>query len=490
MDTGALVGEPGSTGRDGAGIACAASGACLSVWTTGKSPEDSLSGDIYAAPFDATTGSVGDASGVPLSVGTNPQLGAAVACTGGECIAVWLEGEDGHWEVRSVGLDSAQCAPDGDSAALGTIQFVNGSPSVSCAQDACVVAWADCQEGSYTAVPCEIHAASLDAASGAVIDGAETVAESVNTYPSLSVACDAQVCSLAYVGGADALDPYAEVLRLDPGTADALDAEPIVVSGAGETTPQLASSCDDGSCLVAWTGQDAIDGIAAAQLDLDAGSAGAVLTVHASTGAALASAPSLSCDAGRCVLTWSDGSPGALVAHASRIDLAGGEALDPIAIDLAPTGGDVAPPAISCLDGDCLATWGDGSGLYGTWLDPTTGDVADPGGLLLATPGMAAAPSLAAFGERTFFLVSRVSEDLSRISRLEGHLAGAGCPEPPPDADAGDGDAGPRLRSVAGGGCACSADPGAPAAAAPCSVLLALFLGATRRIPRRRAIPY
>jgi len=103
---------------------------------------------------------------------------------------------------------------------------------------------------------------------------------------------------------------------------------------------------------------------------------------------------------------------------------------------------------------------------------------------------MAAAPSLAAFGERTFFLVSRVSEDLSRISRLEGHLAGAGCPEPPPDADAGDGDAGPRLRSVAGGGCACSADPGAPAAAAPCSVLLALFLGATRRIPRRRAIPY
>lgn len=349
--------------------------------------------DVYGVRVSAA-GAVLDPAPVRLSPTSGSQSVAKVACGGGQCLVVWMDGDDLRGTRVTPALGVLDPSPFEICVAAG-MQYA-GALEWDGAQF--VVAWTDTRAGGY-----DVYAARVTPGGGVLDPGGIPVAAGAGDALDPALAFDGASFLVAWRTG---LGTPADVAAARLGPAGVvLDATPITVTTAPFGQANVAAKFDGTSFVVAW--QDWRDGstwdLYAARIAPD----GAVLDpdgLPVAVGPADQAGPALGFDGTRAIVVWSDDVAGSWGAesdlYATRLDGAGG-ALDVPPVRLTSAANRQDAPAAAWSGAAWLVVWEDFRAgaetrdVYGARVGPA-GAMLDPDAIPIATAaGAQASPVVA-----------------------------------------------------------------------------------------------
>ena len=390
---GARVGADGIV-KDAAGFAVAATGAsasqkgaaaacdgtsCLAVWAdNGSGNYDVLGARVTGA------GTVLDPTGIVISSGADEQLSPAVAWNDDPSakayLVVWQDlrssqGPNQRYDVYGVRLSSDGVTLDAAGIAISTAQSAQSAPSVASGGAAGWLAvWDDKRSLAYT----DIYGARVTGA-GVVQEPSGIRITSRSLYElSPAVAFDGTRWLVVwYDGNGSAYDIYGARVS----TAGAvLDPSPFLISGASNIQAFPSVACSSSECLVVW--EDLRSGSYMDLYGARVSTAGTVLgSLALSTAAGNQFSPAIARGPSGYLVTWcgENGSAGRDV-FAARV-AGDGTILDPGGFTVVSAPSDQMSPAVGWDGASFLVAWTDYRfrDVYGARVSEA-GTVLDPGG--------------------------------------------------------------------------------------------------------------
>lgn len=222
----------------------------LVVWRDARNGSDNTAGDIYGARV-STAGAVLETSGIAISRATDFQGAPAVACSGVECLVVWQDARGSFDDIYGARISNAGGVLDSAGVLISGADYDQTNPAIAYDGTNYFVVWEDSRNDRISS---DIYAARVSVA-GSVLDSAGIA---------LSTAAGYQRTPVVAFGGTNYLVVWqderdtATSLRDVYGTrvntaGDVLDTAGIAISTATSSQSNPALAHDGTNFLVAWS---------------------------------------------------------------------------------------------------------------------------------------------------------------------------------------------------------------------------------------------
>jgi hypothetical protein len=397
----------------------------LVVWSDHRSGTNY---DIYGARVSAT-GSVLDATGIPVSAAANSQSSPAVAWNGTNFLVVWDDWRSGSCcDVYGARVSGAGSVLDAAGLAISTAAGGQTEPELAWNGTNFLVVWQDGRSGGF--VEADIYGTRVSAA-GSVLDSTGiAISTSANDQTSPAVAWNGTDFLVVWADRRSGTNYDIYGARVSA-TGSVLDATGIPISTAANSQSLPAVAWNGTNFLVVWSD---------ARTDVDftdifgarVSATGSVLDatgIPISTAASSQSSPAVAWNGTDFLVVWEDGRSGSFIdsdIYGARVSTAG-SVLDATGIPITTASFVQYAPAVAWNGITFLVVWSDlrsGSSfdIYGARVNGT-GSVLDPTGLAISSAADSqAAPAVASWSEQ--FLVAW--QDLRSGTDYDIYGAGVG----------------------------------------------------------------